>query len=113
MVARWSSFAAGLWLLVAPLVLGHDSATAVLHDVALGVLVCVLSLAALEWPASRFALFAPAAWLLTAPRALSWGQPTLEANQIATGIAVAVLAVVPSGRLLRRRDAAASGANLS
>jgi hypothetical protein len=106
MVARWSSFAAGLWLMFAPLVLGHSTAAAVLHDVALGLLVCVASLAALEWPGARYALLAPAVWLLTAPRAMSWEQPIVEANQLALGIAVAVLAVVPSGRLLRRRESA-------
>jgi hypothetical protein len=108
MVARWSSFAAGLWLMFAPLALGHGTAAAVLHDVALGLLVCVTTLAALEWPAARYALLGPAAWLVTAPRAMSWNQPIVEANQLALGIAVAVLAVVPSGRLLRRRDQAAS-----
>jgi cytochrome c biogenesis protein CcdA len=108
MVARWSSFAAGLWLMLAPLVLGHATAAAVLHDVALGLLVCVASLAALDWPLARFLLLAPAAWLVSAPRTMSWEQPVVEANQLALGIVVAVLAVVPSGRLLRRRNQAAS-----
>ena len=108
MVARWSSFAAGLWLMIAPLVLGHGTAAAVLHDVALGLLVCVASLAALEWPSARFALIGPAAWLVTAPRAMSWDQPAVEANQLALGVVVGVLAVLPSRRLLRRRDESAS-----
>jgi hypothetical protein len=108
MVARWSSFAAGLWLMFAPLVLGHATAVAVLHDVALGLLVCVASLAALEWPAARYTLLAPATWLLSAPRAMAWQQPAVEANQVVVGVAVAVLAVVPSGRLLRRRAESAS-----
>lgn len=90
----------------APLVLGHATAAAVLHDVALGLLVCVASLAALEWPAARYSLLAPATWLLTAPRAMSWQQPAVEVNQVALGVAVAILAVVPSGRLLRRRASA-------
>ena len=108
MVARWSSFSAGLWLLIAPLVLGYASPAAVLHDVALGVAVCVASLAALEWPSARYALLAPAAWLITAPSALGWEQSTVGTNELALGIAVAVLAVVPGGRLLRRREDAAS-----
>lgn len=90
----------------APLVLGHATAAAVLHDVALGLLVSVASLAALEWPAARYSLLAPATWLLTAPRAMSWQQPAVEVNQVALGVAVAILAVVPSGRLLRRRASA-------
>jgi hypothetical protein len=108
MVARWSAFAAGLWLMFAPLFLGHATAAAVLHDVALGLLVCVASLAALEWPAARFTLLAPAAWLVTAPRTMSWEQPAVEANQLALGLVVVALAVVPSARLLRRRSESAS-----
>src|SRR5690349_3131706 len=41
MGARWGSFALGLWLVFAPLLLGYPSAVAVLHDVALGLLVAV------------------------------------------------------------------------
>jgi hypothetical protein len=105
MVARWATFAAGLWLIAAPLLLGYGSAAAVLHDVAVGVFVCVASLAALDWPGARFALLAPAAWLVTAPRAMGWDQPAVDANQVALGLAVGLLAVVPSGRLRRRAAA--------
>ena len=109
MRARWASFGVGLWLVFAPLVLGHASAAAVLHDVALGLLVAVGALAALEWPVARFAQLVPALWLLAAGRAegLGGGDPA-AANQLAAGLALAGLAAFPSGRLLRRGPVAAS-----
>jgi hypothetical protein len=107
MMARWASFAVGLWLLLAPLVLGHDEVGAVLHDVGLGLLVCVGTLAALEWPAARLGQLAPALWLVAAPRVLAFESATVTANQVASGAVLAMLALVPGGRLApRSRDAA-------
>src|SRR6266568_4831942 len=57
MGARWSTFAVGLALILAPLVLGYDALGPVLHEVALGLFVCVATLAALErcwWCWRRF-----------------------------------------------------------
>jgi hypothetical protein len=102
MVARWASFGVGLWLVFAPLLLGYAAAGAVLHDVGVGLLVCVATLAALEWPAARYAHYLPAAWLLGAPRALGFESSTVAANQLAAGAVLALLAAVPSGRLPRR-----------
>ncbi|MFL5300848.1 MAG: hypothetical protein ACJ79R_10965 [Anaeromyxobacteraceae bacterium] len=99
MRARWASFGVGLWLLVAPLVLGYSQVLAVLHDVALGLLVSVGTLAALEWPLARFALVVPAAWLLAAPQAMGWASSAAAANERACAIAVILLALVPSSRI--------------
>src|SRR4051794_31376819 len=110
MVARWGSFALGLWLVFAPLVLGYTSAAAVLHDVALGLLVAIGALAALEWPLARFAQLLAAAWLLGV-RAIGFETRTLAANHLATGVLLAVLAVVPSSRLVRRTAVAAGRAS--
>jgi hypothetical protein len=98
MRARWASFGVGLWLILAPLVLGYPTVLAVLHDVALGILVCVGTLAALEWPLARFALAIPAGWLLRAPEAIHWPSGAISANELACGIAVLALSVVPSSR---------------
>ena len=103
MLARWASFGVGLWLLLAPLVLGYPTVLAVLHDVALGILVCVGTLAALEWPAARFTLALPAIWLLRAPGAIRWPSGAISANELACGFVLLALSAVPSGRLAPSR----------
>jgi len=90
---RWAGFAVGLWLVLAPLVLGYGEAFPILHDVALGLLVCTASIAAVEWPAFRFALALPAAWLLWAGRGAS--DAAAAANEIASGAALILLGAVP------------------
>ncbi len=99
MRARWISFAAGLWLILAPLVLGYRSVAAVLHEVALGLLVCVGTLAALEWPRARFANLVPGAWLVVAPRVVSWDGRLVTANELLCGALVVGLALVPGGKV--------------
>ena len=99
MYARWGSFAAGLGLMLAPLVVGYASAAAILHDVAMGVLVCVATLAALEWPLARFVLGAPAGWLHVAGRGA--GERPVAIVELVAGALLLVLAVVPSARPAR------------
>lgn len=96
MPARWGSFAIGLGLMLAPLVLGYGSAGAILHDVAAGLLVCVATLAALEWPRMRFAMAAPAVWLLAAGRAST--DTAAAAAELGAGSLLLALALVPSPR---------------
>jgi hypothetical protein len=99
MVARWCSFGVGLGLMLAPLVLGYGSVAPILHDVAVGVLVCVVTLAALEWPRARLALAAPAGWLLFAGRT-SPDAAAAVVNVVA-GALLLVLAAFPSARHAR------------
>ena len=113
MRARWATFAVGCWLMLAPLVLGYPTVTAVLHDVALGLLLCIGTLAALEWPLLRLALAAPALWLLAASDALAWSSRTVTANELASGVVVLLLALVPSGKVAVARRPAHSGAHLA
>jgi hypothetical protein len=96
MYARWGSFAIGVGLMLAPLVLGYGSVARILHDVAMGALVCIATLAALEWPLARFVLAAPAIWLLLAAR----GAPdrAAAAAELAAGVLLLVLAAIPSAR---------------
>ncbi len=109
MYARWASFAVGIGLMLAPVVLGYASVARILHDVAMGVLVCVATLAALEWPLARFVLAAPATWLLLAGRGSPDGAAAIA--ELAAGALLLVLAAFPSARHvpagLRRRDASA------
>lgn len=98
MYARWVSFAIGIALMLAPLVLGYGSVARILHDVAMGVLVCIATLAALEWPLARFVLAAPAIWLILAGR----GAPEAgaAATELAAGALLLVLAAIPSARFV-------------
>src|SRR5512134_2293365 len=83
MAARWGSFAIGMALMFAPLVVGYESAGAVVHDVAMGLLVSVATLAALEWPRARWAMALPALWLVAAGRAS--GDGAAAAAEIGAG----------------------------
>ena len=103
MYARWASFAIGLALMLAPLVLGYGSAARILHEVAMGVLVCVATLAALEWPIARFAAAFPAAWLVVAGHLIDFGSALVTTNQVVSGAAALVLALVPSARVATAR----------
>jgi hypothetical protein len=109
MYARWASFAIGIGLMLAPVALGYGSVARILHDVAMGVLVCVATLAALEWPLARLVLAAPAVWLLLAGRAAP--ERGAAVAELAAGVLLLVLAAIPSARFgagpLRRGRAGA------
>lgn len=100
MFARWGSFWIGVWLFMAPLVLGYQSLATILHDVAIGLLVSVASLAAFQWPMTRFTLVLPGLWLLTGSQLISAGDRSAQAAQLASGIALIGLSLVPSARLI-------------
>ncbi len=100
MYARWGSFAVGLALTIAPLALGYGAIGPILHDVAMGLLVCVATLGALDWPPLRFSPVAPALWLLWAGRGA--GDPRVATAEIAAGALLLLLAPIPSPRRSRR-----------
>jgi hypothetical protein len=97
MYARWSTFAIGMGLALAPLLVGYQEVGPVLHDVAIGLLVCILTLAALETPALRFLIPLPAAWLVWTGR-LS-GDPGAGLAEVAAGALLVVAALVPRARI--------------
>ncbi|HEX7487937.1 MAG TPA: hypothetical protein VF341_03480 [Anaeromyxobacteraceae bacterium] len=70
-----------------------------LHDIALGTIVCAAALAALEWPLARLALALMAVWLLFAANALGWSSRTVVANELAAGVALLLLSLVPGGKV--------------
>lgn len=100
MYARWASFAVGLWLMLAPLVLGYGAVGPILHDVAMGLLVCIATLAALEWPRARFTLTGPALWLIVTARDSADRAATVA--ELSSGLLLVFLALVPSARLVPR-----------
>jgi len=100
--ARWISFAVGLWLILAPLVLGYDQVAAILHDVAVGLVACVAALAAMRRPAFRFLLAAPGLWLLAAQPLLEFGLAASR-TEMAAGALLLVAAPLPAGRVAREQ----------
>src|SRR5512133_3584878 len=106
MRARWMSFALGLWLILAPLVLGYATVTTVLHEIALGLLVCVATLAALEWPVTRFAVTLPAVWLIVAGHFVAPGSAVVTANEVVSGVLAFGLALVPNTSVAAERHPA-------
>jgi hypothetical protein len=100
---RWGTFGVGMGLVLAPLVLGYAEVGETLHAVALGLLACVLALAALETPALRFLNLAPSAWL-----AWNGQQSTDPRARLAAVVAGALLlafALAPRARLAPRLPA--------
>jgi hypothetical protein len=100
MYARWGTFAVGMGLMLAPLLLGYQDVAAILHDVAMGLVVCIATLAALEWPPARFGLALPAAWLVWSGRGSA--DPAAAVAEVVAGAVLLALAAFPSGRLLPR-----------
>jgi hypothetical protein len=104
MYARWGSFGVGMGLMLAPLLLGYQDVAAILQDVAMGLVVCIATLAALEWPPARFGLALPASWLLWSGR--GGGDPAAAVAEVVAGAVLLGLAAFPSTRLVPRTDAA-------
>jgi len=109
MYARWSSFAVGLGLLLAPLLLGYGAVGPLLEDVAAGLLVCIVALAALERPSARYALALPAAWLIHAGTTAA--DAAARRAELAAGVVLLAQALLPSARLVRRLARGSRGAD--
>jgi len=97
MYARWGTFAIGMGLVLAPLVVGYQEIGPILHDVAIGLVVCILALAALETPALRFLNALPAAWLVWTGRLSNHAGAGLA--EIVGGALLVVAALVPRARV--------------
>jgi hypothetical protein len=109
MYARWGSFGVGVALMLSPLVLGYGSVALILHDVAMGALACIATLAALEWPRARFALAAPGLWLVAfAPSA---PERAATAADLVAGSLLLALSAIPSAPFARRAPVAPQARN--
>jgi hypothetical protein len=100
MYARWGTFGVGMGLMLAPLLLGYHLVADILTDVALGLVVCIATLAALEWPPARFGLALPAAWLVWSGRGDA--DPAAAVAEVAAGAVLLLLTAFPSARLAPR-----------
>lgn len=108
MYARWGTFAVGLGLVLAPLLLGYQEVGPILHDVTMGVLACVLTLAALDLPALRFLNLLPAAWLVWTGHGAA--DPAAARAEWVGGLLLLAAAMVPRARAVPRLAAGASAA---
>ncbi len=97
MYGRWGTFAIGMGLVLAPLVLGYQEIVPILHDVAIGLVVCILALAALEAPSLRFLNALPAAWLIWTGHLSRDGGAGLA--EIAGGALLVAAALLPRARV--------------
>jgi hypothetical protein len=109
MYARWGSFGVGVALMLAPLVLGYGSAAPILHDVAMGSLACIATLAALEWPRARFTLAAPGLWLVAFAPAVP--EAAAKAADLVAGSLLLALAAIPSAPFVNRARVAPAARN--
>ncbi|HVO18453.1 MAG TPA: hypothetical protein VMU15_04310 [Anaeromyxobacter sp.] len=100
---RWGTFGVGMGLLLAPLVLGYAEVGQTLHEVALGLLACVLALAALETPALRFLNLLPCAWL--AWNGQQSADPKARLTEMIAGALLLLFALAPRVRLAPRLPA--------
>ncbi|MDC3958577.1 SPW repeat protein [Polyangium jinanense] len=98
---RWINVALGIWLLIAPAVLGYVDAYAVNNDRLLGILIAASAIVALWAPKARFVNVVLGMWLIIAPFVLGYLGGKAVANDIVVGIAVAVFAFLPSRAITR------------
>lgn len=109
MYGRWGTFAVGLGLVLAPLAIGYQQIFPTLHDVAIGLLICILALAALEVPALRFLNALPAVWLVWAGRTAE--DPSARLIEVIGGALLVAAALLPRARVVvAERDRAAERA---
>jgi hypothetical protein len=105
--ARWGTFAVGMSLVLTPLAFGYSQVGPVLHEVALGLLACVLALAALETPALRFLNLLPSAWLgWSGPQS---ADPKARVAEVLASVLLLAFALAPRARLTRRLGDVAPG----
>ncbi len=97
MIGRWGTFAIGMGLVLAPLAVGYREIGPILHDVSIGLVVCILALAALETPALRFLNALPAAWLIWTGRLSVDGGAGMA--EILGGALLVAAALLPRARV--------------
>ena len=93
----WVTLAAGIWLLVSPIVIGYaGSGPATWNAVLLGIAIIVLSIIELGAPIAweEWLMVAGGVWLVVSPWLLGFASQTAAAwNTGAVGVAVGVLAL--------------------
>jgi hypothetical protein len=97
--ASWLNIVAGIWLIIAPFVLGYFNGTARTNDIWLGIIVGVLAIIHLASRAvwSSWLNVIAGIWLIIAPFVLQYPGVTALWNDVILGILVAAFALWSSG----------------
>lgn len=98
MVGRWGNVIAGLWLAIAPWVLGYTEPVARTNDLWIGLAVVVVALVSGRVPGFRFVNSGLGGWLVAAPFFLSYMTMRPLKNDVIVGFIVLALSLVPSIR---------------
>jgi hypothetical protein len=106
MIGRWGMVLAGIWLVIAPWVLGITEATARTNDFWIGLAVIVVALVSGRVPGFRFVNSGLGGWLIAAPFLLSYMTMKPLKNDVILGMIVLALSLIPSIRWsdIRRRE---------
>ncbi|MGA9522654.1 MAG: SPW repeat protein [Myxococcaceae bacterium] len=105
MIGRWASIVAGVWLVLAPWLLGYTDLSARTNDVWMGLAMIAVAITAIRVPGFRFVNSGLGAWLVMAPWVLSYNTPQPVVNDVIVGLAVLAFSMVPQVRFrdIRRR----------
>jgi hypothetical protein len=103
MFARWLTVVVGLWLVLAPLVLGHVDLQARSTEVWVGLAVAITAVVAMAVRGFRFITTGLGAWLAMAPFVLAYRSGTAIAHDVLVGLLLIALSLVPTRVGVRRR----------
>jgi len=99
MWSRWLNLVLGIWLILAPPVLGYRAPAAHVNDVAVGIAVAVVALASIVLPFLRYIQTVLGAWLVLAPWLLAYsGEARATLNDLVVGLLVLSLSLLPARR---------------
>lgn len=102
MGARATNVLAGVWLLLAPAVLGY-AGVARTNDFWVGLAVILFALLSVAYGELRYVNTGLGLWLLLAPFVLGYTHAGATANDVLLGIVVFVVSLVPNVRMVRGR----------
>lgn len=105
MFGRIGNIVAGIWLVIAPFMLGYVDLAARTNDIWTGLAIIAVALMGLRVAGARFVNTGLGAWLAASPWLLDYGGVAAVANDVIVGLLVIGLSLVPTYRRIEiRRD---------
>lgn len=98
MFGRFGNVVAGLWLVIAPFVLGYADPAARTSDFWSGLAVIAIALISTRISGIRWINAGLGAWVVAAPWILSYETTRAVVNDVVVGLLIIALAVVPTFR---------------